>query len=278
MNVAVAQFPISSDISQNRDRYLQQIAEAKGQGADLVVFSEASLSGYGGDEWHDWRAIDMTALAAAEKAVRQCLADHEIWGTIGTAEFADGDKRRKPLNATLTVDPRGRVRTLYGKVFCTPGDLDHYTAGSTFPAVTIDGVRTGSLICFDFRFPELYRTYLRKNVRLMIHPFYQVGAPPYKTGLSHIGPIHIKSRAAENCMYVIAPNCGNKNSAWGSMIVNPDGEVILQLPRARAGVRTVSIDITPFTRGWTEVRRQNARRAMLGRQPLTSREAQRVHQ
>ncbi|MAE66321.1 MAG: hypothetical protein CMJ18_18785 [Phycisphaeraceae bacterium] len=272
MTVAVAQFSLSADISANLRFYLRYIREAGKRGASLIVFSELSLCGFGPVDWKDWRKVDYQELADAEERVRSALGESGLWGVMGTAKYQSS--RKKPFNSAVFVDPNGRERASYNKIFGTPVELGYYSRGEHFTVLNINDLRVGSLICYDFRFPELYREYLKKDVRVMVHPFYQPGRPPYRDGLSHIAPIHIQSRAAENCMFVIAPNYGGRDSAWGSMIVNPDGEIMLRLARGRSCMGIAEIELDPFLSGWGEVRRQNARRASRGHfVPLTEKEA-----
>jgi predicted amidohydrolase len=234
IKVAVAQFPVSGDISKNLHFYLKFIREAKNSSVLLIVFSELSLCGFGPVDWQDLKKVDYQALAIAKETICKELKKFKLWGVIGTAIYSG--KNKKPFNSAIIVDSKGNIRSNYAKIFGTDSELEFYSAGikfpivNKFPTVNLNGIKFGSLICYDFRFPELYRQYLRKDVRVMVHPFYQEGKPPYKSCLSHIAPIHIQSRAAENCMFIIAPNYGGKNSAWGSMIVNPNGEIVVQLP------------------------------------------------
>jgi deaminated glutathione amidase len=65
----------------------------------------------------------------------------------------------------------------YDKRFCSgaadekTGDLAHYSPGDHFSTWDIDGVRCGALVCYDYRFPELYRRYKRLGAGLVFHPF-----------------------------------------------------------------------------------------------------------
>jgi deaminated glutathione amidase len=72
----------------------------------------------------------------------------------------------------------------YDKMFCAgdrseeTGDLAHYSPGSHFSVFSIKGVRCGALICHDYRYPELYREYKRRGVRLVFHSYHAGNIPP----------------------------------------------------------------------------------------------------
>ena len=263
----MAQFPVSADIQRNLSLYIRSIEQARQERSEVVVFSEASLSGYGGVEWKDWRRLDFAAVDGALANVRRALKANGLWAIVGTTRRnAGAASEDRPYNAAVTIDSKGLIRSEYRKVFCTPGDLKHYAPGDSFPVTTIRGIKTGCLLCYDCQFAELYREYLKRGVSVCFALFYQTGRPPYKTELSHIIPISLQSHAAENNMYVVASNLGRRRAAWGSMIVNPMGVPVVKLPRGRTGLSTVTLDLRPYQESpWQRIHRRNSLNAARGR-------------
>lgn len=157
-------------------------------------------------------------------------------------------------NATLVFDPDGQPVARYDKIHLfrfTDGDRSYdesatQVAGSrpvAFDLPSRDGHRwrVGLSICYDLRFPELYRHYAAGGVDLLLVP----SAFTYRTGQAH-WQILLRARAVENLAAVVAPAQGGKHEngrrTWGhSMIVNAWGEV-LALQASGAGVVLAELD------------------------------------
>ena len=77
-----------------------------------------------------------------------------------------------PHNSLYVISDGGEVITRYDKRFLGGTDLDHYSPGSHFSTWELDGIRCGALICYDYRFPELYRQYVSLGVQVMFHSFH----------------------------------------------------------------------------------------------------------
>lgn len=168
----------------------------------------------------------------------------KLWVVLGSSHRLTG--RHAPHNSLYVIDDRGRLVSRYDKLFCTGGDLKHYSPGSKFVTFRIKGVRCGLLICYDVRFPELYRQYLRRGVQVMFHSFHNAGLKR-RAFLNHniwgtIMPPTLQAHAACNHMWVSANNSSHAESCWGSLFIRPDGVVLRQLPRDRAGVLISAAD------------------------------------
>jgi predicted amidohydrolase len=94
------------------------------------------------------------------------------------------------------IDDAGRLVERYDKRFCSgdpegsTGDLAHYSPGDHFSVWSIDGICCGALICFDYRYPELYRGDKSLGVELVFHSFHAGNASPERMAsiASAIGP------------------------------------------------------------------------------------------
>ncbi|MDX2431505.1 MAG: carbon-nitrogen hydrolase family protein [Bacteroides sp.] len=100
----------------------------------------------------------------------------DIWVILGSIhELGEGFK---PMNSLYVINPDGMIEDRYDKRFCTEGDLEHFSAGEHFSVVNIQGIKCGFLICFDVRFPELYREYKKLDVDFIFQSFYNARQKP----------------------------------------------------------------------------------------------------
>ena len=137
-------------------RSLQLAAELTGRaaraGARLVVLPEMATTGFTMD------AGRATPLEGDDVARLASIArDHATWLIAGVALRDEATAR--PANAAVTFGPDGEVRAVYRKrrLFTYSGEHDHYAPGAASTAITIDGVRVAPFICYELRFPELFR-------------------------------------------------------------------------------------------------------------------------
>lgn len=240
LRVATAQFAVSVDIARNARAMREQMRQARDLGAELVHFSEACLSGYAGAEFNTWNGFDWARLRSETDALRELARELKLWLCFGTAHPARGSD--KPHNSLYLVDPDGTLRRRYDKRFCTRGDLRYYTPGTRFAVETVNGIKVGMLICYDFRFPEIYRAYYRRGVRLMLHSFHQSRETPNAL-MRQVAPAHIMSRAAENFMYVSANNTSKRYQWFASRIHTPDGGIAAIAPRNRRAIVACTVDL-----------------------------------
>lgn len=240
LRVAVAQFPVSGDLEANAGWVQRQIRQARDQNADLVLFPETALCGYAGVDLPSLATVDWQALERATHAVCASARRHELFVVLGSMHrLGDG---HRPLNCLYLINPEGRIVDRYDKRFLTERDLRHYSPGHRFVTFTLHGVRCGLLICYDVRFPELYRQYALRDVRVMFHAFYNARLGQGSL-LLDIVPATLRARAATNGMFVVAANaCAPQ--AWPGRVILPDGRVAAELPVHEPAVRVIELDLT----------------------------------
>ena len=126
------------------------------------------MESYDGFDWqllHDC-TYQIMALAGAL----------ELWTILGSTHPLSAP--HKPHNSLYIISHRGQLLDRYDKRFCagdaseTTGDLAHYTSGTHLSVFAIKGLQCGTLICHDYRYPELYRAYKRRGVQLMFHSYH----------------------------------------------------------------------------------------------------------
>ena len=140
----------------------------------------ARCPGYAGIDLESFDGFDWTGLRRATGQVLDLAEELGVWVVLGSAHQLG--RGHKPHNSLYVIDPNGDIVDRYDKRFCSgdaagrSGDLAHYTPGDHPSTWEIDGVRCGALICYDYRFPELYREYERAGVRLVLHSFHAANA------------------------------------------------------------------------------------------------------
>jgi predicted amidohydrolase len=265
LTVATCQFPVDARIDSNCRYVIRQLRSAKEQGAHIAHFPEASLSGYAGSDFPDHRGFDWELLESCTLRVIELAAELRIWVVLGSAHRLTGE--HKPHNSLYVIDDTGSIVDRYDKRFCSgdpdgrTGDLAHYTPGDHPVVFTVRGVRCGALICYDYRFPELYREYGREEVQLVLHSFHAAHMTPGKVAairdaigedVLHLNtadtypgitmPATMTGHAAANHMWISCPNSSAAESCWGAFFVRADGVTTGRLPRNRAGVLISTVD------------------------------------
>jgi predicted amidohydrolase len=267
VRVATCQFPVSAEIEANLGYIRQQVRAAKRRGADVAHFPEGALSGYAGTDFGTFAGFDWDGLRRATDGVLRCAREAGIWVVVGSAHRLSAG--HKPHNSLYIIDSAGRLVDRYDKRFCSgspdgrSGDLLHYSPGDHASVWEINGVRCGALICYDYRFPELYRDYRRQGAELVFHSFHAASASAEQ--VSAIGtaigpelarlnraathtypaitmPAAMTAAAASNHVWISCPNSSAPESAWPAFFVRADGVTVARLRRNRAGVAVVTVD------------------------------------
>lgn len=236
--VATCQFPVAGELSENADWVRRQMQAAAEKKADVVHFSEVALSGYAGIDRPDMSDYDWEEHASEIQSIMRAAKKLNLWVILGSAHRLTGDNR--PHNSLYVINNQGEVVDRYDKRFCTTGDLKHYSPGDHFVTFEIQGVRCGLLICYDIRFPELYREYSKLGVQVVFHSFHNARQKP---GSIHpkIMPPTAQARAATNGMFLSVNNSSAARS-WPSIFITPDGLIQQRLETDQPGVMVNRID------------------------------------
>jgi predicted amidohydrolase len=149
----------------------------------------------------------------------------------------------KPHNSLYLINPEGKIVGRYDKRFCLKGELRRYTPGNKFVNFTVKGVKCSLLICFDARFPELYRALYKKGVKCILQSFYNARqkGPSIHT---HIMRQTMQCHAATNHFWVSMSNASGYYSPYPSCIIAPDGKIVQQLKANRPGIIVNTVDLS----------------------------------
>jgi deaminated glutathione amidase len=236
LRAAAVQLESTNDTDRNLAAADRLTRAAAADGAELVVLPErldirgnARDYAAGAETLEDSRAIAWAKRAASE------LGIDLVAGSI--AERRDGHDR--VANTSVHVGPDGEIKAVYRKIHMFDvevGGVEYRESEHSEPAdeivlsETANGAKLGLTICYDLRFPELYRILALRGARIVTVP----AAFTRVTGEAH-WEVLLRARAIENQVFVIAPGQGRvpgpEGDSYGnSMIVDPWGEVL-----ARAG-------------------------------------------
>ncbi len=234
LDVAAVQLSTQDDVAENLAKARAMVAEAAGRGARLVVLPE-NLA-YMGPEW---RKRELAAPLANGSQVFDALSDTakqaRVWVIAGGIPEKSPDPLR-PYNTCAVFSPDGSLLASYRKIHLFDVDLPDGTRlleseaclpGDALRCVTIEGFRIGLSICYDLRFPEMYRRLASMGADAVVIP----SAFTVTTGKDH-WHVLIRARAIENQVYAIAPaQFGRhpKRTTYGkTLIVDPWGTVVAQ--------------------------------------------------
>lgn len=244
--VAAVQMASGPTIEGNLNEAARLIEKAAVEGAKLVALPEYfAIMGMGDQD--KVKVREKEGKGPIQEFLSATAKKHEIWLVGGSVpvECAPPDKVR---NSCLIYDDKGKLAARYDKIHLFGFEMgkERYSEERTIEpgkdVVTVDSPfgRIGLSVCYDLRFPELYRA--MKNVDIILVP----SAFTETTGKAHWETL-IRARAIENLAYVVAPAQGGchvngRETHGDSMIVDPWGVVLDRLTRG-SGVVTAGINL-----------------------------------
>lgn len=231
MKIALGQFAVSADKRANLDRMLDMTADAARSGAELVVFPEhamgnASTSVTTAEIAEPLDGPFVTALAASAQR-------HRIAVVAGVLESVAGTDRAH--NSAVAVGPAGERLGVYRKIhlYDAFGELEsdrHQAGDGDLLVFGLGEVRFGVAICYDVRFPEIFRELVARGADVVLLPTNWAGGKLKE----HHWRTLVTARAIENTVYLgAAAQCGAESSG-SSMLVDPMGVVVAAAGEADA--------------------------------------------
>ncbi len=237
--VAAVQMASGPNISANLAEAERLIAKAAAAGARLVVLPE-NFALMCMHEMDKVKVRETDGKGQIQDFLARTSARYGIWLVGGTVPLA-ADDANKVRAACLLFDDKGQRVARYDKVHLFDVHLEEsnedYAESKTIEpgngVVVVDTPfgRLGLAVCYDLRFPELFRRMVQENVEIIVIP----SAFTAITGRAHWEPL-LRARAIENLSYVIASAQGGyhangRETHGDSMIVDPWGVVMDRLPR-----------------------------------------------
>lgn len=238
LKVASIQMVSSADLKENLATASRLIKAAADNGAKLIALPEYFCL-MGLKDTDKVNARENLGSGPIQEQLAALAKEHEIFLVAGTIPLVAKDLN-KVLNTTLVFDPNGLSIGRYDKIhlFGFQTKTERYQESETIEAGDIPGIikisanqetwTLGLSICYDLRFPELYRALGQVDCHIIPAAF------TYTTGKDH-WEILLRARAIENQCYVLASAQGgihqNQRRTWGhSMLIDPWGQVLANLP------------------------------------------------
>jgi predicted amidohydrolase len=248
MRAAAVQLESTPEKERNLEAAERLVRAAAADGARLVVLPERlDIRGATGDYLAGAEPLDGRAVSWALRLARELGIDL-VAGSV--AERREGHER--VANTSVHAGPDGELKAVYRKIHMFDvevGGVEYRESEHSEPAdeivvsETADGTPLGLSVCYDLRFPELYRILALRGARIVTVPanFTRV------TGEAH-WEILLRARAIENQVFVIAPGQGNlpipEGDSYGnSMIVDPWGEVLARAPHEGTTFVAAELDL-----------------------------------
>jgi len=248
VRAAAVQLQSTSDTEANLATAERHTRAAAAEGAELVVLPERlDIRGATADYLAGAEPLDGRPITWARELAQELGIDL-VAGSV--AERREGHERVS--NTSVHVGPDGEIRAVYRKIHMFDIEVDGVVyresehsepADEVVLSETANGVGLGLTICYDLRFPELYRILALRGARVITVPanFTRV------TGEAH-WEVLLRARAIEDQVFVIAPGQGNlrgteRDSYGNSMIVDPWGEVLARAPMEGDGFIAADLDL-----------------------------------
>lgn len=239
MKIAALQMVSGTDVSRNLRSARSLLERAAAQGVELAVLPEYFCI-LGRRDTDKLQVQEAFGRGPIQSFLAQAARELGLWIAAGTLPLSTPDPARV-RNSLLVFNPQGECTARYDKIhlfrFDNGSELydeTHVLEAGTQPVCfdltsRSEGVfRIGLSICYDLRFPELYRHYASQGAHVLLVP----SAFTHTTGQAH-WDVLLRARAIENLAYVLAPAQGglheNGRRTWGhSLVANPWGELLAQ--------------------------------------------------
>lgn len=223
MKVALVHLATRETPEATLQKALELLSQAHQQGAKVAVLPELFPSGY--------RFADAAFTPSVLARLEQFCAQTGLSVVAGVLEPAG----QRHANRAKVVGPAG-VQASYTKTHLIPafGEPETMIPGQELVTLELEGFKVGLAICFDLRFPELFRVYALQGVNLFLIP------SAWPKSRSYAWELFCKSRAAENQAYLVAVNHAEDPFGAASLAIDPLGQ---ELQRVESeGVGLVELD------------------------------------
>ena len=247
---------------------LPLLAEACAEGADLVALPECATI-MAKDRNTLMEEAGNEATSRGLSTLREAAAKHQRWLLIGSLLLNADNGDGQMVNRSLLISPDGAIHARYDKIHMFDAELgdgqhyresDHYIPGTTAMLAHTPLATIGMTICYDLRFPGLYRTLAEAGAQILAVP----SAFTRVTGAAHWQTL-LRARAIENSCFVMAPaqtgtHDGGRQT-WGhSLIINPWGEILADGGEAE-GISMADINLADLPKARHRIPSITGRRA-----------------
>ncbi len=254
LKVGLIQITASDQPVDNLETVLQMVRDAHAQGAQFILTPEATNC-ISTDQAHQRRVFHLQDDDPSLKAYQEIAAELGIWLMIGSLLILSKDPDGRFANRCFLIGPDGKISALYDKIHMFDVALSKsevfqeskgYRPGDKAIVTTCDFGTVGLTICYDLRFPQLFRTLAQAGAQIITVP----AAFTQTSGEAH-WHVLLRARAIETGCFIIAPaqtgthsaTVGKQRQTYGhSLVVAPWGEIIAD-GSTDVGITIVEIDL-----------------------------------
>ena len=250
---AVLQMTSTPEVAANLATARNLLERARVQGAVLAALPE-NFAIMGRKEKDKLEASEEFGEGPIQAFLSHCARELKLWIVGGTVPIRVPGRQDKVAAASLLFDDQGRCVTRYDKIHLFDVDIpdreESYRESATIAAghkpvvVATPLGHLGMAVCYDVRFPELFRTLQAQGAEILSLP----SAFTAPTGKAH-WELLVRARAVENLSYMLAPAQGGthpngRETHGDSMIVDPWGHILARVAAAGPGLAVAEIDRT----------------------------------
>ncbi|UZW55344.1 carbon-nitrogen hydrolase family protein [Sphingobium sp. JS3065] len=251
MRAAIFQMTSGIDPAANAAAIADMAARARGEGADMLFTPE--MAGYlDRDRQRAAATLRSEADDPVLAAVREAAAKQGLWVHLGSLPLKDERTDGRWANRSFMIDDSGEIRARYDKIHLFDVDLatgeswresSVYGPGERVVAVDTPWARMGMSVCYDMRFPDLYRALTNAGATVLLTP----AAFTVPTGKAH-WHILLRARAIEaGCFVIAAAQTGHhadgRDTYGHSLIADPWGDIVLEMGE-QPGLALAEIDLS----------------------------------
>ncbi len=254
MKIGVVQLNSSDNPLENLDNTKSLISDAADAGCDLICTPEVTNCVSTSRQWQS-DVLSHQDEDVTLKTLCEIAAQRNTWINIGSLAVTSGDTDGRFVNRSFMIDPNGSIAATYDKIHMFDVQLSEtetyfessgYRAGIQATLCNVGDVLVGMSICYDVRFPHLYRGLAKSGAQILLVP----SAFSVPTGQAH-WEVLLRARAIETgCFVIAAAQTGTHHSrenktreTYGhSLVISPWGEVLLDAGRD-VGVSIVDFDL-----------------------------------
>ena len=244
--VSCIQLRSNNNIFYNLEKTSKLIKKAVSQKCNLIITPEVSSK----FSLNKKKLLQVATTMNKDSyllGIKRLAKKYKKWILIGSLIIKN---KKKLLNRSVLINDKGKIKTFYDKIHMYDAKLSKsekyfesktFKAGKNIKVVKLPWGKLGLSICYDLRFPNMYRKMSKKGAIFLSIP----SAFTETTGRRHWHTL-LKARAIENFSYVFAPgqagkHCNGRKTYGHSLIVSPDGKILKELGK-REGVITTTID------------------------------------
>ena len=255
LKVSMVQMQVTDQVKVNVQKAIELIMEAAKSKPDLIVLPE-NFHFYGTKEqfYENAETIDGPTITELRKVAKE-LGTYIVAGTMKLRTEEGG----KLKNTSCVINTEGEIQDIYNKIHTFNAQVGGRTyagsqieeAGEDIIVTSIKGVSVGLSVCFDIRFPEMFRILALKGAKVILVPAIFM----LHTGKDH-WEVLLRARAIENQVYMVAPATHGKfppDGDWSygrSMVIDPWGLVVSQSSDLDGVVTTdINLDLVENIRG-----------------------------